>query len=776
MATVQEAFAIAIQHHQGGRLQAAEQIYRRILAAEPNHADAFHLLGVVASQVGKHDAAVEYIQRAIALHGQAASFHNNLGEAYRGLHRPAEAQACYRRALELKPVYAEAHSNLGNSLKDEGRLDEAIACYRRALSLRPDFAEAHNNLGAAFKDQGNLAEATACYRRALQCRPDFAQAHNNLGHALHDQQDREAAVACWRRALEFQPDFAEAHNNLGNALREEGRLSEAADCCRRAVELKPDLAEAHGNLGVALKDQGKLDEAVACWHTALRLKPDYPEALSNLGNVLREQGKLEDAIACYRRAAAIRPDYAEARSNLGNALKDQGKLEDAVACYRQALALKPDLAEARSNLLCALHYCPGETPASLAEAHIEFDRCHAAHLWNESKEQGARSREAGPLRIGFLSPDLGRHPVGYCLVRVLETFEPERDTIFCYSDRIAKDDLTRRVQSAAGNWRDVAGLNDERLAQQIRDDRIDILFDLAGHTARNRLLVFARKPAPVQITWLGYEGTTGLAAMDYLLTDRHVVPDECRQFHRENVLRLPDGYMCYDPPAAAPPVGPLPLLTRGYATFGSFNNLAKINPQVVAVWSEILRRDASARLVLKYGGLGDAAVKQRYLELFSARGISSERLDFRPPSSYQEYLAAYQQIDVALDPFPFSGSVTTCDALWMGVPVVTCPGETFASRHSLSHLANAGLPELIARDLDHYVELAVSLAGDPPRLAALRARMREQMSASPLCDGKRFANNLSSILREVWKHGAGSREHGGRSDEGLGAGGFLSSP
>jgi predicted O-linked N-acetylglucosamine transferase (SPINDLY family) len=402
-------------------------------------------------------------------------------------------------------------------------------------------------------------------------------------------------------------------------------------------------------------------------------------------------------------------------------------------------------------LLFDLQYCPDITPAALAEAHAEYDRRHAAPLRGAVAEHQSVHDRHGRLRLGFVSPDLASHPVGCFLVRVLEKLNREPHETICYSDRMDKDDLTHRLQAAATQWRDVIGISDQRLAEQIRADRIDILFDLAGHTAHNRLLVFARKPAPIQVTWIGYEGTTGLAAMDYLLADRHVVPEGTEHYYRERVLRMPEGYLCYNPPDAAPPVGPLPSLTKGRATFGSFNNLAKITPQVVAVWAEILRRAPAARLVLKYRGLGDPAVKRRYLDLFAAHGVEPQRLELLPPSSYAEYLATYYQVDVALDPFPFSGSATTCEALWMGVPVITCPGEIFASRHSLSHLASVGLTELIAHDLDQYVELAVSLAGDLPRLAMLRAGLRQRMAASPLCDGQRFATNLAAMLRDVWQ-------------------------
>ncbi len=619
MATISEALAIAIQHHEAGRLQAAEQIYRQILALQPNQADAWHLLGVIAYQVGKHGIAVEYIGRAIT----------------------------------LSPYVESYYLDYGNTLKEQGKFDEAVACYRRALELKPDYAEAHNNLGVTLNDQRKWDEAIACYRRAL--------------------------------------------------------------------ELKPDYAEAHNNLGIAIQNLGKLDEAVACCRCALELKPDY----------------------------------ADAHNNLGNALKDQGKLDEAVACYRRALELKPDFVSARSNLLCTLQYCTGVTPSGLAEAHAEYDRRHAAPLYvTLAQHENARDRHRR-LRLGFISPDLARHPVGVFLVRVLENLSQEQYETICYSDRMVKDDLTLRLQAATTRWRDVIGISDQRLAEQIRADRIDILFDLSGHAAHNRLLVFARKPAPIQITWIGYEGTTGLAAMDYLLADRHVVPQGTEHYYRERVLRMPEGYLCYDPPGAAPPVGPPPSLAKRYASFGSFNNPAKIRPEVVAVWAEILRRAPTARLVLKYRGLGDPTVKRRYLDLFAAHDVEPQRLELLPFSSYAEYLATYHQVDVALDPFPFSGSVTTCDALWMGVPVVSCPGETFASRHSLSHLSSVGLTETIARDLNEYVELAVSLAGDQPRLAALRAGLRQRMAASPLCDGKRFATNFMSMLHDVWEQWIG---------------------
>jgi protein O-GlcNAc transferase len=823
MATIAEAFAIAIQHHRAGRLQAAEQIYRGILQAEPHHADALHLLGLVYAQFGDRGGAVEYLRRAVsarpdwaeahadlgnALREQGrfdeavpflrralelepgyAAAHNNLGNALKGQGDVDGAIACYRRAAELNPGLAEAHANLGNALKERGDLDGAIACYRRAAVLNPGLVAAHYNLGIALGDLGRPEEAIACYRRATEIAPGFAAAHNNLGNALKGLGRSEEAVACYRRAIELSPSYAAAYNNLGTALSGLGRPEEAVACYRRAVALKPDFAEAHDNLGMASSDLGDLEEAIACYRRALELKPDFAEAHNNLGNALKARGGLEEAIGRYRRALELKPDFAEAHGNLGNALRDRGDLEgaiacqrralelkpddagthgnlgnalrdlgsldEAVACYHRALELEPDHAAVHSNLLATLHYCPGVTPAALAEAHAEYDRRHAAPVGVAVARPGKPRGLPGRPRLGFVSPDLGRHPVGYFLVRVLENLRRESCETFCYSDRIAQDGLTHRLQAAAAGWRDVIGLNDERLAERIRADWIDILFDLAGHTAGHRLLVFARKPAPIQISWIGYEGTTGLAAMDYLLADHRMVPPGSERHYRERVLRMPDGYLCYDPPEAAPPVGPPPSLTTGFATFGGFHNPAKITPGVVAVWAEILRAAPGTRLVMKYRGLGDPSVRGRFLDLFAAHGVAPERLDLLPWSSYSDYLAAYDRVDLMLDPFPFSGSAITCESLWMGVPVITHPGETFASRHSLSHLTNVGLTETIARDAKEYVDLAVSLAGDPARLAALRSGLRERMAASPLCDGERFAGHLMSTLREVWEQATG---------------------
>jgi predicted O-linked N-acetylglucosamine transferase (SPINDLY family) len=517
------------------------------------------------------------------------------------------------------------------------------------------------------------------------------------------------------------------------------------------LQQHPEWAKVHVNLGDALRRLREFEEAAACYRRALELDPARPAVYESLGNALGEQGKLEEAIACFRRALEIQPEFADAHNNLGNALKDQGRLTEAVACFHRALTLEPDHQTAHTNLLLSQHYDATSTLESIAQAHARWNQSLPAPLRAEHSWPDVDRAPNRRLRLGFVSPDLGGHPVGYFLLEVLKSLDRDDAATICYSDRVMGDDMTAELRGMAGLWRDVPWLSDGELAAQIRADRIDVLFDLAGHTGGNRLLVFARKPAPIQITWMGYVGTTGLSEMDYLLADRYEVPEEYAQHYHEAVLWMPDDYVCYAPPPDAPPVGPLPSDDRGSITFASFNNPAKIGPPVVRTWATILRQVPNSRLLLKYLGFGDHGTQQYFHNLFRGEGIDPDRVELLGWSRHRELLQSYHRVDIGLDPFPYCGGLTTCEALWMGVPVVTCPGVTFASRHGLSHLSNVGLTETIACDLEQYAALAVALARDRPRLAALRAGLRPQMAASPLCNGPRFATHLMKLLRGVWQ-------------------------
>ncbi|MCS6852931.1 MAG: tetratricopeptide repeat protein [Gemmataceae bacterium] len=747
-----ELFVEAVQRHRAGDLAAAEALYRQILQAEPQHAQAMQLLGLIAHQVGQHEQAIRLIEDARRLAPTDAVILNNLGLPYQSLDRLDEAEACFREALRWDPDYVEAHNNLGLVLRKKGRTQEAETAFREAIRRRPDCAAAHNNLGAILRDLKRPEEAEACLRHALALRPDYAEAHVNLGNLHRDAGRWRDAEACYRRALQLQPNHAEACNNLGTVLRDLGRPGEAIDFCRRALALRPNNPEACNNLGNALSDLHQLEEAAHWYLQSIRLKPDHAEAYLNLAAARWRQGRMDEAEAAYQEVLRLDPESSSGYNNYGVLLCSVGRVDEALAAHRRALELKPDHALAHSNLVYTEQFRSGVTLARLAEVHAEWERRHAAplrRLWRPMERHRDPERR---LRLGLVSSNFCRHPVSYFLVRTLEALDRQQFEVFCYSDRVTRDDYTERVAACADRWHDTRGLTDAELADLVRAEQIDLFVDLSGHTEGNRLLAFARRPAPIQLTWIGYQGSTGLTAIDYLIADRYVLPEGAEVYCSEKVLRLPDAFFCYDPPPAAPPVGPLPARRPGAVTFGCFNSPAKITTDILAVWSDILRRLPQARLVLKFRGLDSTGPRQRLLDLLAKAGADLARVELRGYSPQPELLASYAEIDLALDPYPFTGSTTTCEALWMGVPVLTCPGETFASRCSFSYLSNVGLTETIAGSLEEYADLAVRWANDLDRLRELRATLRERMAQSPMCDGPRFAANLAEALRRVWRH------------------------
>jgi predicted O-linked N-acetylglucosamine transferase (SPINDLY family) len=748
---IQRSMQLALEHHQAGRLAEAEAIYRQVIAEFPDHADALHLLGVLAGQAGHADRAIDLIGRAIAINPAVAQFHGNLGEAYRRLGQLDPALDSLNRAIELRPDLTDAHFNLGHVLSLKSRAVQAMAAFQRAIELRPDHAEAYYALGNLLKDEGRHEEAIATFTQLIRFRPEHAQAHNNLGVSLHASGRLEEAISAFARTIQLKPDRAQAYSNLGVALRDSGRVQEARTAFQRAIDLNPSLAKTHVNLGALLLDLGHVDEGTASLRRAIDLQPDLAEAHFDLGIALYRENRLDEAIDAYRRAIKLKPDNAEAYCGLGVASLVSGQVQEASRHFDQALLFRPDYVIAHSNLVMCEQYRPEVSLASLARSHAEWDRRHASHYRASWRPWILERDSERPLRIGFVSADFRRHAVGFFLAPVLEHLDRRFGAVVCYNNRAVSDDLTRRIAAAATEWRDVFRLNDDALADQIRADRVDLLVDLSGHTEGNRLLVFARRPAPIQLTWIGYAATTGMTAMDYLIADRFHVPPELETHYKEKILRMPDSYVCFDPPVEAPAVGPLPAQAQGTVTLGSFNNLAKLNAEVIATWAEIVRRIPGARLSLVTRGLGGAGIRNQVREAFVSAGVDPHRVKLQGKMPRSELLAAYNAIDLALDPFPYSGGVTACEALWMGVPVVTCPGETFASRHSLSHLTNVGLTETIATDRRAYIELAVRLAQDLPHLAELRASLREQVLRSPICDGARFAKNLMALMRDVWR-------------------------
>lgn len=527
-----------------------------------------------------------------------------------------------------------------------------------------------------------------------------------------------------------------------------GRLQAAEQIYRQILQASPDQPDALHLLGVVAHQSGHHQAAVAHIRRAIALRPGSPSYYNNLGAAYRALGSLDDVVDCCRRAVAMKPDYVDAHNNLGMAYKDQGRLDDAIEAFREARELSPRDTEVWSNLLYTLWFNPDYSLAEISQEHDRWNRALAEPLTKQAAPHANDRSRARRLRVGYVSPDFRRHSVGRFLLPLLEAHDRRRFEIFCYASVVAPDDMTERFQAESDTWRDVRGLSDEQVADVVRRDAIDILVDLTMHMGGNRLLMFARKPAPVQVTYLAYCGTTGLTAIDYRLTDPHIDPPGREEPHySEKSLRLPDTSWCYRPLEAAPEVGPLPAAGAGHVTFGCLNNFCKVSEAALQAWAQLLKAVPGSRLLLH---AGRGSHRQRTELDLGKRGVEAERLAFCDLLPIDEYLQLYNRIDVALDPFPYGGGTTTCDALWMGVPVVSLAGATPVGRAGLSILTNVGLNELVARDAGEYVQIAADLAGDRERLAGLRAGLRARMRQSPLVDEQRFASAVEDAYSQIW--------------------------
>lgn len=634
-----------------------------------------------------------------------------------------------------------------------GDLAKAEAIYRQILKRHPDHPDALHLLGMVTHLMGDPGKAVDLIRRVIKRYPDFPEAHNTLGNILKDQGDTAGAVVCYRKAVALRPEQVSAHYNLGNCYRDTGNLEQASAGYRRALEIDPEYAQAHNALGGVLHDQGKLTKASACFRRALEIKPHYAEALNDFGLLLKDRRELAAAIQCFERALAIKPKYAEANNNLGGTLQDHGKLNEAVHFYKTAVALKPGYASAHSNLIFCMNYDPAYTADDIWVETLRWGRLYGSPEATLSDSYANDPDPRRRLRIGYVSPDFRAHSVSYFFEPLLEAHEQNVAEIYCYAEVRSPDETTERLKTLADHWRSTVGHSDAEIAERIQADGIDILVDLAGHTRNNRLGVFALKPAPVQVTWLGYPGTTGLPTIDYRFTD--IVadpPGEADDHASEELIRLSRGFHCYGAPADAPEVGEIPALKLGFVTFGSCNNLAKVTPEVVETWAQVISEVPDSRMLIKCGSFADAMTQQRFREMFAAQGIASEALEFAPGIfSLSGHLGFYGRIDIALDTFPYNGTTTTCEALWMGVPVLTLLGNRHAGRVGASLLTHLGLPELIAETVDSYVAKTAELASDLDRLAELRAGLRPRMQASSMCDRAGFARDIETAYRDIWR-------------------------
>jgi protein O-GlcNAc transferase len=623
------------------------------------------------------------------------------------------AHRLYLEAVATDENCATAHMNLGNSLNAAGRCPEAIAAYQRALAIEPEHASAHYNLGLALLDGGDSARTEAHFRAAIRQRTTFPQAWVGLALVLEGRGDLDEAAACYAQAVKDKPDYAEAYRNLAQLNQLQGKRQQAADNFSKALQFAPQDAAAHAGLGLIYKEHGEVCAAIECYRRALSFRPDHPQQLGDLGNALQEQGEIDEAIGLYRRA----------------------------------LALDPGNREGYGNLLFTLNYHPDKSAEEIFQAYRAYDAQFGLPYRSDWREHDNDRTLQRRLRVGYVSPDFARHPVRHFLEPLLAHHDKSAVEVWAYAEVAQEDEVTARYRAYADQWVPTRGMSDAALAERIRADAIDIVVDLAGHTAHNRLGVFARKPAPVAVSWLGYGYTTGLSAIDYLLTDGQSSPPGCDSLFAEHPWRLETPGFAYRPANGMGDVNSLPALDRRFVTFGTLTRSVRINHRTIEVWARILQRVPGAHLLVDSKNFVDAGMRARVIERFAAHGIGSERLELGFHTPPWDVLRG---IDIGLDCFPHNSGTTLFETLYMGLPYVTLAGRPSVGRLGGSILEGVGHPEWIAQSEDEYVEKAVALASDLPKLAALRANLRREMQQSALMDESGFARKVETAYREMF--------------------------
>jgi protein O-GlcNAc transferase len=733
---------------------------------------------------GRVRESLSLYESAIALDPGFPSAHLNRGNALLALGDTESALQSYRAAANLDPAYAAAHCNIGHALFRTGDRAGAIAAFERAIAVSPDFADAMIALGVALEDGNELEAAVAVYRKALDIAPTHAGALSNLGSVLLRSGEPTAAVATLARALEADPGSTHVHVALAQALVASERVGDALECLKRAVTLNPQsatalfelgrvqqrlrllseavasyqraiwldpkLVRAHADLGVVCLWLGRPDDAIAHHRDALALDATFAAAHAYLADALRAKGLFEEASKAYRRAIELDPAFTYAHVNLGNSLWESGSIDDAQACYRAAIAIDPDLHEAYSGLLFCLSHDEKVDAGTLFAEH----RCFGEHF--EPPLAAGRPIHANvrdprrKLRVGFVSADFCAHPVSYFVEPLFSHLANEDGLqLHAYSNVVTEDEVSAQLRRSFTAWERVAALSNDALARKIADDGIDILIDLSGHTHGNRLVVFARKPAPIQASWLGYPGTTGLAAMDYYFADPLFLPfDRFRNQFTEKLVHLP-GRGPYRPPADAPAINALPALRAGYVTFGSFNRLNKVQAATLESWAALMRDVEASHLVL--GASPAAGLPASIVAVFDRHGIDRSRLHSVPRTDIVSFLGVHHRVDVALDTHPYAGGTTALHSMWMGVPTLTVAGDTPAGHQGAAIMRQLGLHEFVADDARDFVRNASATVADLEALADIRAGMRERFAARRSLQSETMSRAMTRSLRIMWE-------------------------
>ncbi len=780
MFSIEQTLETATRHHRAGELAVATELYRDVLAQSPGHSLAAFRLGLIELQSGRPERALGLIEHAAAEEPAEPRFRHGLGQVLLALGRWTDAAVVYRALALEDPTSVDAHYSLGVALQSQRLFSDAAVAYEAAVSLDASLAEGENNLGICRQEGGAASAAEASYRRALALRPGYAGAMSNLGVLLRKTGRIDAAIPLLRDALslepsvgahrlnlgaafcalgqhadaravlgplvEAEPSNAEAHFNLANALQGLGIGEEAEAAYGRALAIEPQHVDALINLGNLLRSQGELNRALEAYEQALTKAPDSVAAANNKGCVLRSLGRMDDAEATFRRALQLSGEHPVLLDNLGSVLKDGGDLAGAIECYRTAVRLDPTNPGTHSNLAYSLSFQVTDGRTVLAECTRWAER-FAAPLYASIRPHGNDRSSERKLRIGYVSPDFRDHCQSLFTIPVLRHHDRTRHEVVCYSSVERRDDVTRLIAALPDLWREVRSLDDARLAELVRSDGIDVLVDLTMHMADGRPLLFARKPAPVQVAWLAYPGTTGIRAIDYRLTDPHLDTDEMLADYAERSIRLPDSFWCYDPRSSEPVRDEPPAIGRGYVTFGCLNNPCKLTDATLDLWKGVMAAlpDAHLQLMAPAGRF-----RSIVLERLARRGIVAARVEFVEYRPRGNYLQSYHGIDIGLDTIPYNGHTTSLDAMWMGVPVVSRIGATCVGRGGLSQLSQLDLGYLATRTDQDFVARAVELAGNLPALASLRRSLRARMADSPLMDGARFARGIEAAYRQAW--------------------------
>lgn len=724
-------------------LVAAEALQKTM----PDQFEALQLCGVVYALNEQFEKALLLLNRAIEQDDSHTAVFKNRGNVQQALGHYEQALSDYQQAFVLEPSSQELQKNLTGLLRKRFPVDQQISDLLPLCQNYPDQFELQFTLGLAQADAEYFEDARETFSRAISLNPAAASAHNALGNVLKGLEDLDGAIRSYRQALKLSPDFAFARNNLGVVLQLAGRREEAITCFKRAVELNPKLVESLNNLGNLLQEDGKLEEAIAIYRQAVEVNPEYADGYYNLGNALRKRGYTDEAEANFRQSLKLNPDNPSVLNNLAVILKGNGCIDEAITHFGRSLELNPAHCAAHSNYLFAHYYHPKKTAEQIRDQHRHWQQQQTASITPAQLPISGKLER--PLRVGILSGQFRRHPVLWLCLPALENLSREGFQLAAYSWSDKQDSLTRRLQQRCDMWREVGELSDEAAAQQIRDDQIDILIDMSGHS-EGRLLICAHRAAPVQVQWGGLFGSSGLDEMDWLLADPVQVPEGEEQWYSEQICRLPHGYVNYLPPDFEVEVNPLPALQNGYVTFGCFNNPAKVNATVVARWSRILMALPDSRMLFKGRAYASKTTQRNIRQWFADNGVSATRLIFEGYSPHDQLLARYNAVDIALDTWPYTGGLTTLEALWMGVPTLTVPGPTFAGRHAASHLSNVGLADWVGKDDQDAIEKACGWANNLAQLAQLRTQLREQLLASPLCDRQRFNKHFEAALQGMW--------------------------